>query len=284
MSTHFKYISTPTCQLHRYTLSGGATVHTPLPPSAWNNVTSNTDNFTHFEIYPHGTTLKSNVQWSITNSSLATLRQEGINPLHQINSTKKSGILRVLDWGCGRGQTLLELYQRLAETSKLPSVELWGLSNIFYPEWSKLPPGINLIYDDGGNLGRYFTDNKLDIVYSYWGLLHLGTKSLSIVTRIFYGLLESSSTNNVIETQKTHHPSHFQFPLFSEKPMQILGFQAHAGRSKKSVQLSILPEFAHHSYESYKSTAIPKLLLQRILFQTKTFWRRKPTQPDIEQT
>lgn len=113
--------------------------------------------------------------WAIEYSKIDEVNRElGINLKEQINlsmqrnSLGQSDQTMVLDWGCGAGVALFQL----GEMFKTDEVKLVGFGNTFYRKWFYDSTDITYIFDDAEHLDLYFKQQSIDVLFSYWGLLH----------------------------------------------------------------------------------------------------------------
>ena len=92
---------------------------------------------------------------------------------------KKGEPVIVLDWGCGRGNTITGFAKEYDS-----KIKAYGFSKDSYKEWQKID-NVKLIHSTDMNLLRYLKNNSVDLIYSRFGLYHMFLSS---------SLLSSSSS------------------------------------------------------------------------------------------
>ena len=161
--------------------------------------------------------------WDYIASSLLSLAETGLDLKAQLSRIfHQQHRPRLLDWGCGTGQALKELSSLKGSASRL---QLFGLSDIAYPQWLSLPASITIILDDGLSLGHYLARNSLDLIYSHWGILHLA-KNRTMEKKAHLSLWSSLLTEHgQIITNTTRSFQKTKQPLFSPELLKPLGFE-----------------------------------------------------------
>ncbi len=115
------------------------------------------------------------MKWQYTDTSFEELDQrleikQAVLRIYAQRKDKTKPIV-ILDWGAGTANGLIGLKYWL-DSQGIP-YQIFGVSHDYYEEWEKAPDAVNLILDDGTNLGRYFEKNSIDLIYSSLGLKHL---------------------------------------------------------------------------------------------------------------
>jgi SAM-dependent methyltransferase len=75
----------------------------------------------------------------------------------------------VLDWGCGTGKAGTEIAQRFGG-----KVSVYGCSDVAYKEWAKNEK-VKFVQATEQDSLRYFKDGSFDLIYSHFGLIHVGS-------------------------------------------------------------------------------------------------------------
>ena len=178
----------------------GVDVHTTLPLAVGDlqgidepvRITQNEDGSVSIVAVDSLEALKAErYKWNILDSGMdevndsfrAVLNGENLSNviLQRIQGLADGEILTILDWGAGDGSALIGLAKKIeAELGKeaLEKVRMIGSSNAYFPNWSQAREyGISFILDDAQNFEAILQEMRIsaiDIIYSHWGLNHLG--------------------------------------------------------------------------------------------------------------
>lgn len=158
-------------------LAGGAALWTPLAKDRTRRVLERgfptrlrrTPSGDLSEIEPIG--------WQYIQSPLGEVNQRlHMNLAEHIQSLARAHpeeTVRILDWGCGKGATVIDLARQLKEAG-ITNVQFFGFSDEYHAMWNKAPETVTFIWDVADHLPGYFDQHPLHFIYSHFGIAHLG--------------------------------------------------------------------------------------------------------------
>ncbi len=119
-----------------------------------------------------GLGLEYGVDYKVTRTQLEDVAfSEDLKTFIRKNHKEHGAPLVILDWGCGRGFLLNDIY-RWAKQNGFTNILLFGLSDQYYAEWEVGFEGITYIWDDSRNIDKYFEHNSIDLLITSTALTH----------------------------------------------------------------------------------------------------------------
>jgi hypothetical protein len=82
-----------------------------------------------------------------------------------------------VDWGCGDGEAVHRLALRLT-VAGVSNVRLVAFADAYSPQWERVSSKVTFILDTADNFFKYFKDRSISVLFSNYGLIHVGKGSL----------------------------------------------------------------------------------------------------------
>jgi ubiquinone/menaquinone biosynthesis C-methylase UbiE len=180
-------------------------------------------------------------RWAIENSSLRKV-EKGIGFSLEKDIARRTRAypgrpIVVVDWGCGKGRAATTIAKKFGKR-----IAVYGFSDIAYMEWLG-NKSVKFVQATKEDVPRYVKNSSVDIIYSHFGLSHIGFSHIPAYTAKLFPKLRKGG-KIVTEISKPVETKELESLVARElgKIFQPESFYVHAMKINKKGRLSLLVE------------------------------------------